>query len=198
MKLPDIHTKMIKKTTIVLIVTALIILFGLFGSVTLLGQSKVNYEQQVLSVSKSSLITVQAETLDRLAKGKVIRIIDGDTIEVQQTNGINITVRLIGIDTPEIEHNGRGVADYFGEEATKFTEWLLLNKTVYLEQDVTPLDRYQRTLAYVYLESGTQVNYLIIRLGYAQILTIPPNVKYSEKYLEAQKIARDQSLGLWK
>ncbi len=67
-----------------------------------------------------------------------------------------------------------------------------------LEFDVEKRDRYGRTLAYVYLEDGTFVNAKILEEGYGQVMTIPPNVKYSDHFLKLQREARAGNKGLWR
>jgi micrococcal nuclease len=68
---------------------------------------------------------------------------------------------------------------------------------VKLQYDVDRIDQYGRTLAYVYLEDGTFVNAEIVKNGYAQIMTVPPNVKYADKFLKLQQEARENNRGLW-
>ena len=70
-------------------------------------------------------------------------------------------------------------------------------KEVRLEYDVQRRDRYRRLLAYVYLEDGTFVNAELLRQGYAQLLTIPPDVKYVDLFVRLQKEAREAGRGLW-
>jgi micrococcal nuclease len=84
-----------------------------------------------------------------------------------------------------------------GKEAAEFTRRLVQDKTVRLELDVQQRDKYGRLLAYVYLEDGTFVNAEIMKAGYAQVMTIPPNVKYQDLFLEFQREAREQGRGLW-
>jgi len=84
-----------------------------------------------------------------------------------------------------------------GKRAHLFTKNLVEGKKVRLEFDVQKRDRYDRLLAYVYLEDGTFVNAEIVRQGYAQVMTIPPNVKYQELFLRLQKEARENGRGLW-
>ncbi len=88
---------------------------------------------------------------------QVVRVIDGDTIQVCCVFGDRVKVRYIGVDTPETHHPMRGVERY-GMEAAEANRKLVDGKTVRLEFDVQQLDRYGRTLAYVYLEDGTFVN----------------------------------------
>jgi micrococcal nuclease len=135
----------------------------------------------------------------------VIRATDGDTLQL--SNGEK--VRLIGIDTPESSNNSKLRRDAkktghdaseiirMGKEAAAFTRSLVQGKRVRLELDVRQRDKYGRLLAYVYLEDGTFVNAEIMKAGYAQIMTIPPNVKHQDLFLGFQKEAREKGRGLW-
>ena len=135
----------------------------------------------------------------------VTRVVDGDTIHVNM-NGRDETVRLIGVDTPETVKPNSPVEPY-GKEASAFTKSQLSGKTVYLEMDAGERDKYKRLLAYVWLEPPTEVNDQEIRSkmfnakllldGYAQLLTIQPNVKYSDYFTQYQKEARENNRGLW-
>lgn len=134
----------------------------------------------------------------------VTRAVDGDTLQL--SNGEK--VRLIGIDTPESSNNskirrdakrtGRDAKEIIrmGKDSAAFTRDLVQGKNVMLEFDVRQRDKYGRLLAYVFLEDGTFVNAEIIKAGYAQTMTIPPNVKYQELLSKLQKEARGQKKGL--
>lgn len=136
----------------------------------------------------------------------VSRVVDGDTLKLSDGE----RVRLIGVDTPEVHYSdkllrdakssGKDVAaiQAMGQKASDFTKSLVSGKKVRLEFDVKRRDRYGRLLAYVYLEDGTFVNAKIIEEGYAQIMTIPPNVKYSDLFLQLQHEAQEKGKGLWK
>ena len=103
-------------------------------------------------------------------------------------------VRLIGIDTPEIY----GGIECFGQEASAFTKSLLpIGTPVILEKDVSERDRYDRLLRYVYLPDGRMLNEVLVAEGYAQVSTYPPDVKYQDLFLDAQRRARELCLGLW-
>ena len=119
-------------------------------------------------------------------KAVVVRVIDGDTIVLANDE----RVRYIGMDTPE---QGR---PYYQETKAK-NEELVKGQVVGLELDVQERDKYGRLLAYVWLDSGIMVNAELLRTGYAQILTIPPNVRYQDQFLELQRQAREAKLGLW-
>jgi micrococcal nuclease len=107
-------------------------------------------------------------------------------------------VRLIGVDTPETRHPTKPVQCY-GEEASRHTAGLLPPGTrVRLVGDVEPRDRYGRTLAYVYrARDGLFVNAELVRDGYAQPLTIPPNVAHAEEFVSLAQQAREAGRGLW-
>lgn len=121
------------------------------------------------------------------------RVVDGDTIELDGGE----KVRLIGIDTPETVKPGTPVQPY-GPEASALTKQMLPEgQSIDLEMDVQERDRYGRLLGYVYLPNGTMVNAAIMDAGLAQVLTIPPDVKYAGLFLALQQDARTESRGLW-
>lgn len=131
---------------------------------------------------------------DRLP-ATVVGVTDGDTIRAQLADGAVGRVRLIGIDTPESVDPRRPV-QCFGPEASQHTKELLDGKMVELELDIQQRDRFGRLLAYVWL-GETNVNVQIAADGYAQALTIPPNVKYEEPIRNAVREAREAGRGLW-
>lgn len=124
----------------------------------------------------------------------VTRVIDGDTILVARGE----RVRLIGVDTPETVDPSRP-AGCFGKEASRFTASLLPPGTgVRLVGDVEQRDRYGRLLAYVYRGSdGLFVNAELVRRGFAQLLTIPPNVAHTDELSGLAHQAREGAQGLW-
>ncbi len=128
---------------------------------------------------------------------KVVRVVDGDTIQVCCIGWKREKVRYIGVVTPETHHPMRGVEPY-GMEASEANRKLVDGKTVRLEFDVQQLDKYGRTLAYVYLEEGTFVNAWLVENGYAVVMTIPPNVKYEALFRKLQREAREAGRGLWR
>ena len=129
-------------------------------------------------------------------QARVVRVIDGDTVEADIALGPRATIRYIGIDTPETVAPGQPVA-CFGVEASNRNIGLVQNQTVYLEKDVSETDQFGRLLRYVYLESGALVNELLVAEGYAVVSTFPPDVKYQQRFLVAQQEARIANRGLW-
>lgn len=135
----------------------------------------------------------------------VRRVVDGDTLILESGE----RVRLIGIDTPEIHDSSKLHKDSkrtgqdlktikaMGERSYQFTKNLAEGKYVSLEFDVDRFDRYDRLLAYVYLKDGTFINAKIVEEGYASLLTIPPNVKYADKFQQLYQQARENKRGLW-
>ena len=127
---------------------------------------------------------------------EVISVTDGDTFEINY-NGTKEKVRLIGVDTPESVHPNSKKNNEYGKQASNYTKNLLERKVVKLEFDVSPRDKYGRLLAYVYLENGEMLNKKLLKKGYAQVATYPPNVKYVEDFKTIQKEARENKVGFW-
>lgn len=125
----------------------------------------------------------------------VTRVIDGDTIEVD-IEGRHYRPRYIGVDTPETKRLQK-LVECFGHEATEKNRELVEGKVVYLEKDVSETDRYGRLLRYVFLQDGTFINAGLVRLGYAQVATYPPDVRYAALFLQLQREARQAGRGLW-
>lgn len=129
----------------------------------------------------------------------VTKITDGDTIRARfRRSGVEESVRLIGIDTPEVHGRG-GLKECFGAQASERMKQLLpVDTVVRLERDTEPRDRYDRLLAYVFRASDDlHVNLVLAEEGYADTLTISPNVAYSDDYAEAVDHARQSNVGLW-
>ncbi len=147
---------------------------------------------------------------------KVLEVTDGDTIRLEKLG----KVRLIGVDTPEKNEGdkldriaresgqSKEAIQVMGRAASLYTKNLLLGEDIWVELDAREYDPYRRLLAYIYLPAGDgdwsyeqnnyiQVNLEIIRVGWADPLTLPPNVAYAELYEEAAREARQQSLGMW-
>jgi micrococcal nuclease len=127
----------------------------------------------------------------------VERIVDGDTIVVRVGGGRE-RIRLIGVDTPESVQPGTPV-ECFAKEAAAFTARLVPPDTeVRLERDVEARDRFGRLLAYVYrVRDNLFVNLELVRAGFAQVATFPPNVAHTEGFVAAAREAREGNRGLW-
>ena len=137
---------------------------------------------------------VPATPTPERVRAKVARVVDGDTIEVEIA-GKRYTVRYIGIDTPETKHPQKPV-EWMGLEAAAKNEELVGGKIVELEKDVSETDRYGRLLRYVWV-GDLMVNAELVRLGFAQVSTYPPDVRYADLFLNLQREAREAGRGLW-
>lgn len=128
-------------------------------------------------------------------RASVVRVIDGDTIDVLQ-DGEETRVRLLNVDTPETKHPNESV-ECLGPEAEQFLEDLLPSGTeVELEYDAERQDRYGRTLAGVFHE-GSLVNAEIAAEGYGVAVLYEPNRKFYDPVKRAEQEARDNARGLF-
>ena len=167
--------------------------------------NQINQETQNASTTQamdeSQPVSIQG------AWGTVSKVSDGNTIEVkflENQKEVLKKIRLVGINTPETVKPGEPVFPY-GEESSAFTKNLLSGKKVYIEVDVQPTDKFGRMLGYVYLhepkteaeiEAG-MVNAILLKEGYAQLMTIPPNVKYQKFFQRLQRESREGNKCLW-
>ncbi|MCT9083906.1 thermonuclease family protein [Streptomyces fulvoviolaceus] len=126
----------------------------------------------------------------------VLRVIDGDTIEVRGDGrivpkGTVARVRLLEIDTPE---RGACLAD----AATARTAALLPpGSSARTERDVELTDRYDRYLLYIWNDQGVFVNESLVRGGHAEAVLFPPNDKHWPAISHAEDAARQAGSGLW-
>ncbi len=145
----------------------------------------------ILAFLSSSLHAQQTTT--------VTRVVDGDTLKIRYW-GKEESIRLIGIDTPESRVNKKTKRDAkrsgqdiktiiaMGKKATEYVESLVKQgDLITIEFDAQERDRYRRLLGYVYLPNGKMLNEEIVKAGYANVMTIPPNVKYQDRFLRAYK-----------
>ena len=128
--------------------------------------------------------------------GRVVRVVDGDTIRVALASGEE-AVRYIGVDTPESVKPGSPV-ECFAKRASAFNGRLVAGERVRLVRDVEERDRYGRLLAYVYrARDGLFVNAELLRRGYATVATFPPNVAHEREFRRLARAARRSGRGLW-
>ncbi len=140
------------------------------------------------------LLALPASAAPEGLPATVVSVVDGDTIHVRIADRLE-KVRYIGMNTPEVHHPRKG-EEPGGREASEVNRQLVAGKQVRLELDVQERDRYGRLLAYVWV-GDTMVNAELVRRGYAQVMTIPPNVRHQQLLLKLQREAREAGRGLW-
>ena len=118
-------------------------------------------------------------------KAQVAFVLDGDTVELADGR----RVRYIGVNTPE-------TGQPYAAEAQAFNETLVAGQNVWLETDAQESDVYGRLLAYVWT-GDTFLNLELVRQGYANAYTLPPNVRYADGFVQAEQEAREAGLGMW-
>ena len=124
-------------------------------------------------------------------QGKVIKVVDGDTIHVL-ISGQDFTVRYIGMNTPENTNQH----EYFGPEAFAKNSQLVAGQEVSLYKDISETDRYGRLLRYVFINKSF-INYEMVIQGFAKAIKYPPDTACAAVLSQAQDSARASGLGLW-
>ena len=155
------------------------------------------------------LQTLNNQGESKLDAVKFIRCVDGDTIMVEDANGEQKRVRMIGIDTPESVAQEEERNNEYGVMASDYTKELLEKaSTVYLEYDVDDDDQYDRILAYVWLEDvdntfdeknieNSMVNAIIVENGYGIAKRYEPTVAHDDILQQLTEEARVNNVGLW-
>ncbi len=130
----------------------------------------------------------------------LVRVVDGDTIRVLIA-GVEERVRYIGIDTPEPHGSSAATPEPYAQAATaQNTRLLGAGGRLVLERDVSERDRFGRLLRHVWVEADgrwTLVPLELVLDGFAQAATYPPDVKYADVFVAAQRAAREAGRGLW-
>jgi endonuclease YncB( thermonuclease family) len=185
--------------TLLLLLLAVVLVAGCEGLVQEIegggsGQGGATRAPADLSTTKAERASWPDAPKDAVP-AEVQRVSDGDTF-VATVKGRRERIRVIGVDTPESVSPNQPDEPY-GEEASDFAKHHLDGETVRLAGDAEPRDRYGRMLAYVWLEDGTFWNALLVAEGYAQQLTVPPNVTYERLFRRLVSEARREDRGLW-
>jgi len=127
-------------------------------------------------------------------KVRVVSVSDGDTLRLSD----NRRVRIIGINTPELSHQGRP-ADPLAQEASTYLQKLIRasDHRVGLRLGDEPEDRHGRVLAHVFLANGQSVEAKMLEQGLASRVAIPPNVWGQDCFAQAENEARAAGRGIW-
>ena len=153
-----------------------------------------------LSAALAGASSVAAITPRTLA-GMVVHVDDGDTIDVRIGDRVE-RVRYIGVDAPEMGHAARAgrparAGAPGGLAATRVNTELVAGRSVRLELDVEPRDRYGRLLAYVWV-GDRLINAELVARGYARATPIRPNLRYAAWLATVEARARAARVGLWR
>ncbi|WP_432697318.1 thermonuclease family protein [Marinobacterium sp. YM272] len=122
---------------------------------------------------------------------RVVRVVDGDTLRLASGE----SVRLIGINTPEVGRDG--VADEPGARAAaRYLRRWLEGRRVELIPGLESRDRYGRRLAHLFVDGESVSEHLLARgLGFA--VAVPPNIRLSDCFFAAEQRASAREIGLW-
>jgi micrococcal nuclease len=141
------------------------------------------------------LVPTQAHAQVPDQEAAVIDLVDGDTIDVQLSDGSTYRVRIIGIDTPETVAPNQAV-QWWGPEASARTRALLLGATVWLERDTSETDRFGRLVRYVWLED-TLVEHILLAEGHATAFPFNPDTRRAHEFAAVEAVAAADGVGLW-
>lgn len=161
----------------------------LFSDAPLALDEKVPVSGEILSVAQGRAVLTDAPREYEYAVVK--RVIDGDTLEL--ANGERL--RYIGIEAPELVHPEEPI-ECFAREAAARNRELVEGKEVRLERDISDRDRYGRLLRYVWV-GERMINLKLVEEGYASAAAFPPDVKYADEFVVAERRARETNSGLW-
>lgn len=126
----------------------------------------------------------------------VLEVVDGDTIDIL-LNGTTTRIRIIGMDTPEL-YDPRKPVQCFAKEASAEAHRLLEGQYVRLEyQPDDRIDKYGRTLAYVFLLDGRNYEKFMIQNGFAHEYTYKKSYKYQKEFRAAEAEAKAALRGFW-
>lgn len=153
-------------------------------------------------------VILEGKDLSSLVNKKEIayvkNVVDGDTIEVFFETGILseeknkiYKLRFIGMDTPESKHRDETKNTKEGQIAYLYTKEKLENKKITVEFDVSPVDKFGRLLGYIWIDDE-MFNKHLLDIGYAKLMTVSPNVKYTNLFKDAQNKAKLKNIGFWK
>jgi len=131
--------------------------------------------------------------MEKLKKAFVTKVYDGDTIQIASGK----TVRILGIDSPEMNYEKKEEKEMFADEARNFAVNELKSEYVYLETDKKKYDKYNRLLAYIYTSDGYMFNLKALKKGYANIYISSDNNKYNDLMIKELENAIKNQKGIW-
>lgn len=156
-----------------------------------MGDEQQSSKDRPIEISQEAAATASVSAIPRGEFVRVVRVIDGDTIEIEGGK----RVRYIGINTPEIGEPHKQI-ECFAAEAKRKNSQLVEGKDVLLVKDNSQTDTYNRLLRYVHV-GGIFVNDVLVRQGFARVESVKPDIQYAKDFSRAQQEAQDQNKGLW-
>ena len=155
---------------------------------------------ELYRVNVAEIKSTNEADINRMLSAEVVSHIDGDTVRVRIINppvGLSVveTIRLLGVNTPEINSPNRA-AQHFGEDASNFTRERLLGRTVHLAFDWDLRDRYGRLLAYIFTGPGRCFNAELIYEGFGYAYLRYP-FQFMEEFAAFEQEAVRHGRGLW-
>ena len=176
--------RQLKRLLLLVVCTGVALLYSHFSA------PQTQTEQSGAALAAASATTTPATY-------RVDRVVDGDTV-VLDIEGKATTIRLIGLDTPEVVDPKKPIQCY-GPEASKEAHTLLEGVEVRLETDPTQgeFDKYGRTLGYLFLSDGTNFDEFMIRRGFGREYTYDKPYKYQAEFKAAELQAQVERIGLW-
>lgn len=202
-----------KKVFIITLIIGIVLLLGVFGSCVghthfrdssitetteSITQPESVYESTVYKTSEytTDYVLPTESVIEKTYEYTVVRVIDGDTVEIEMEAGNTEKLRFIGVDTPESVAYDENKNCSYGKVASEYTSKLLTGKRIKVEYDEDPRDDYARLLGYVYLDDE-MINKKLVLEGYAVAKQYPPNTKYAELFEAAQIEAEKNKNGMW-
>lgn len=179
----------------------LIILFLVVSITVVIGYLSAGLDftssPEIVTKQQATVSLAMAANIDSSKLYKVMDVIDGDTFKVK-IDGKEITVRMLGINTPEVLDPRKSV-ECFGPEASAETKLLLNNREVKLALNPgrEKTDIYNRLLAYAYRDDGIFVNKILIEEGFAREYTVGKPYQYQSEFRNIEKEAKMAGKGLW-
>ncbi len=165
----------------------IILIFSILTAIFISNRNSTRYSPIIPTIQLSP--TIQPSHSGQIVK--VIEVIDGDTIKIETGE----TVRYIGINTPELKDPRKDI-ECFSKEASDKNRQLVEGKVVELEKDISEADKYGRLLRYVWI-GDRLINEELVREGFAQSSTFPPDIKYQARFIEAARLAQSENKGFW-
>ncbi|AWB26882.1 lamin tail domain-containing protein [Halococcoides cellulosivorans] len=161
-----------------------------------------------VSVSPGETPTAQPTIPSDRTTVTVERVVDGDTLEVTYADGTPDTLRLLGVDTPEVhvgvdpaefpgvpdDRAGRAWLSSWGTNATQYVESRVANRRVEIVVGGDRRGSYGRLLVYVYVDDA-MLNRELLREGYARLYD--SEFEYRDGFADLEREARDAGVGVW-